>query len=69
MSFPVLDESMACAIFSDHTAQTQVFARSVARASNPTCVHPASPWVCARVHALDSSWWTQQIKDDSGVYH
>lgn len=38
-------------VITQHRQSAQVFARSVARASNPTCVHPASPWVCVCARA------------------
>lgn len=53
-------------VFRQHWEPTRQFAHYTVRASIPALVQVCMA-VCVR--AVDSSWWTQQIKDDSGVYH
>lgn len=43
------------------------FAIYILCASTPTSVYICMFWMCEL--ALDCSWWSQQIKDDSGVHH
>lgn len=67
MSFPVLDESMACAIFSDHTAQTvrtSLCSLCGACQQSHLCAPCISMGVCARacvglqlVDTADKGWF------------
>ncbi|KAA8582532.1 hypothetical protein FQN60_006203 [Etheostoma spectabile] len=53
--------------FKDSTERLYASVPTTLCASMSTCVQCTCLFLC--VHALDSSWWTQRIKDDSGVYH